>query len=214
MYSPFILILLSLLAITNAATNVATVDFSKNTGPAKFLASGFIYGWPDNGVNADSSIPENLVKDIRFNFDRAGGAQISARGWAYGGKASYVGRFNSTLSNYRTTRKYGGTFILLVHDLWGADGGGSPPLPGDKGSFNEATKFLTQLVADIKANNMLDGLVLDLWNEPGLTIFWPGTWDQYLKYWVFAYKFFRNALPNTTISGPSEAYSPITTSTK
>ncbi|KAJ0116698.1 hypothetical protein J7T55_009848 [Diaporthe amygdali] len=169
----------------------ATVDLTASVGQASFLGSGFIYGWPDNGTSADNSIPDNFVTDIKFHASRAGGAQISALGWAGGGYNEYIGRFDSTLSNYRTTRKYGGDFILLPHDLWGSDGGQSAGsvFPGDNGNWTEMEVFFGQLVSDLKENDMLEGLVFDIWNEPELTIFW-------------------NQLPGTLISGPSSANAP------
>lgn len=95
----------------------AVVDLSTLTGSAESLAAGFIYGWPDNGVEADVLIPASLVTPINFIANRAGGAQLPAPalGWAAGGYDGYIGRFRSTLSNYRTTRRFGGTFILLPH---------------------------------------------------------------------------------------------------
>ncbi|KAF2729236.1 glycoside hydrolase [Polyplosphaeria fusca] len=198
---------LASLGVVDAASGYATVDLSKTTGTAQFKASGFIYGWPDNGTSASTAIASNLVTDIKFNSNRAGGAQISAPGWAKKGYDGYIGRFNSALSNYRTTRKYGGDFLLLVHDLWGADGGNVGKFPGDNGNWSEMEAFLTQLCKDIKANNMLDGLVLDLWNEPDLTMFWAKSWDQFLGYSVRSYKIFKQNLPGTLISGPSMAHS-------
>lgn len=193
---------ISTLAATGAARSLgkrssgtATVNLAEPIGDAKYLASGFIYGWPDNGVDAASSIPDHFATDIKFNACRAGGAQLPApsKGWAFGGYEGYIGRFNSTLSNYLTTRKFGGDFILLVHDLWGADGGsGNDALfPGDNGDWTEVDTFIKQLVSDIQANNMLEGLVIDIWNEPELEIFWARTWEQYLEYYVHATALFR-----------------------
>ncbi|PVI04239.1 glycoside hydrolase family 39 protein [Periconia macrospinosa] len=196
------LTLLDAASIRRAAKGVATVDLSKTTGPAKFLASGWIYGFPDNGVEADTSIPTNYIADIKFGSSRAGGAQTPSRGWVNGGYNSYLPRFKSTLSNYRTTRKYNGDFILLVHDLWGADGSSIPRFPGDNGNWTETDAFLTQLAKDIKANNMLDGLVLDLWNEPDIDIFWAPNYPSP----------YRKNLPSTIISGPSAAHPPSTDS--
>lgn len=190
-----------------AAAGFATVDLAKTTGAAQFKASGFIYGWPDNSTSASNAIADSLVKEIKFNVNRAGGAQISAPGWAKGGYSGYIGRFNSTLSNYRTTRKYNGDFILLVHDLWGADGGNVGKFPGDNGNWAEMEAFIKQLCKDIKANSMLDGLVLDLWNEPDLTMFWGRSWNQFLDYSVRSYRLFKSELPTTNISGPSMAHS-------
>lgn len=215
--STVVSILLSSLTVLEAASirrvakGVATVDLSKTSGQAKFLASGWIYGFPDNGTAADTSIPANYITDVKFGASRAGGAQTSSRGWV-DGYQSYIPRFESTLSNYRTTRKYNGEFILLVHDLWGADGSSIPYFPGDNGNWTETDAFLTQLVKDIKANNMLDGLILDLWNEPDIDIFWARTWPQYLDYYVHAHNFFKKNLPSTIRSGPSMASSPSTNS--
>ncbi len=185
----------ALSATRQTAVGSASVDLMSHTGQAKFLASGFIYGLPGNGTHADSSIPEHLFRDINFNACRAGGAQMPAPslGWAVGGYDGYVGRFESTLSNYRTTRKYGGDqFILLPHDLWGADGGlGGGVYPGDGGDWSRMESFYEQLIGDIKANDMLEGLVIDIWNEPELDIFWSRSWEQYLEYYVRAHEIVR-----------------------
>ncbi|KAJ3535406.1 hypothetical protein NM208_g7142 [Fusarium decemcellulare] len=60
------------------SAGAATVDLSKRTGQASFLGSGFIYGFPDNGRDADNSIPDHFLTDIKFRTCRAGGAQIAA----------------------------------------------------------------------------------------------------------------------------------------
>ncbi|CCT72047.1 uncharacterized protein FFUJ_13957 [Fusarium fujikuroi IMI 58289] len=210
---------LVLAIVTNVAAQVqgtATVDLSKSHGPAQALGSGFIYGWPDNGTHVDTSIPDYLVTDIKFNANRGGGAQIPSLGWARGGYEGYLGRFNSTLSNYRTTRKYNADFILLPHDLWGADGGqgSNSPFPGDNGNWTEMELFWNQLVSDLKAHNMLDGLVIDVWNEPDIDIFWDRSWPQFLEYYNRATKLLRKALPGTLLSGPAMAHSPILTDDK
>lgn len=175
----------------------ATVDVSKKTGPAKFLGSNFIYGFPDNGEEAQTVIPDNFLTDIKFNACRAGGAQTVSTGWGAGGYDQYIGRFESTLSNYRSTRKFNGDFILLIHDLWGADGSSSDSalVPGDNGNYSEFEKFLAQLKKDINENDMLDGLVIDIWNEPELEIFWKRSWEQYLDYYVHATALVRYRFP-------------------
>ncbi|KAF5575015.1 hypothetical protein FPCIR_13352 [Fusarium pseudocircinatum] len=194
-----------------AQQGTASVDLSKHHGPAKALGSGFIYGWPDNGTQIDTSIPDYLVAGIKFNANRGGGAQFPSLGWARGGYEGYHGRFNSTLSNYRTTRKYNAEFILLPHDLWGADGGqgSNSPFPGDNGNWTEMELFWNQLISDLKAHNMLEGLVIDVWNEPDIDIFWDRSWPQFLEYYNRATRLLRKALPGTLLSGPAMAHSPI-----
>ncbi|UZP34361.1 hypothetical protein NXS19_002177 [Fusarium pseudograminearum] len=192
------------------AQGTATVNLAQGIGKPQALGSGFIYGFPDNGTHADKSIPDNLITDIKFNANRGGGAQIPAPGWATGGLKGYQGRFQSSLSNYLTTRKYNADFILLPHDLWGADGGQSSesPFPGDNGNFTEMEVFWKQLISDLKANNMLQGLVIDVWNEPDITSFWNRPWPQYLDYYNRATKLIRKELPGAVLSGPSMADSP------
>jgi hypothetical protein len=178
----------------------AQVKLKSLRGSATALASGFIYGWPDNGTDADTSIPSHFPKDIAFRANRAGGAQLSAPalGWAAGGYESYIGRFESTLSNYRTTRKYGGVFILLPHDLWGADGlqGGESKFPGDDGDWTEMETFWTQVINDLKAADALEDLVIDIWNEPDVDSFWDRSFEQYLEYYVRAHRMLRRVVPH------------------
>ncbi|RYP73984.1 hypothetical protein DL771_003295 [Monosporascus sp. 5C6A] len=192
---------------SNASAGTAAVILTKSIGEPKFLGSGFIYGWPDNGTSTDNSVPDYLVTGFKFNANRAGGAQIPAKGWATGGYEGYIGRFHSAFSNYQTTRKYGGEFILLPHDLWGADGGqaSTSPYPGDDGNWTNMERFWNQTIKDLKANDMLDGLVVDIWNEPDIDIFWARPWTQYVEYYFGQ---FRAQLPGTLISGPSMAHSP------
>ncbi|KAL4724504.1 hypothetical protein ACLX1H_007945 [Fusarium chlamydosporum] len=209
-----------LLALTTTVASqvqgTATVDLSKEIGRSQALGSGFIYGWPDNETYADNSIPDDLVTDIKFNSNRGGGAQIPSLGWATGGYEGYLGRFNSTLSNYLTTRKYDADFILLPHDLWGADGGqgSESPYPGDNGNWTEMELFWNQLISDLKAHDMLQGLVIDVWNEPDIDIFWARSWTQFLEYYNRATNLIRKAIPDTLLSGPANAHSPSLTDEK
>ncbi|KAH7007686.1 hypothetical protein EDB80DRAFT_523501, partial [Ilyonectria destructans] len=48
--------------------------------------------------------------------------------------------------------------------------------------WSDMETFLRQLISDIKDNSMLDGLVIDLWNEPDLDTFWDRSWSQYVEY--------------------------------
>ncbi|KAH7122116.1 glycoside hydrolase superfamily [Dactylonectria estremocensis] len=181
----------SLAAVTPAkrdAAGTATVFLDEPSGKPEKLASGFIYGLPDNvDGTANTDIPQKYFKDMGFNYCRAGGAQAPAKGWALN---QYEGRWKSALSNYRTTRRHGGKFILLIHDLWGADGtqGAGFPYPGDKGSWKKWNQFLDQVFEDIRENNMIPGLEIDIWNEPDLGLFWNAPQTQYLNLWKRTYE--------------------------
>lgn len=106
----------------------------------------------------------------------------------------YRQRFATVLANYKTTMANGGTFILLIHDLWGADGtqNSSAPYPGDNGDWTSWDSYLTQLFSDLNSNSMTTKLVVDIWNEPDLSAFWgTRTQSQYLQMWGRTYYKFR-----------------------
>lgn len=91
-----ILILASLQVVKSVATpsslvsprdaiGTATVSLAVPSGTPEHLASGFIYGLPDSADgSANFSIPDRLIRDMGFNYNRAGGAQISSLGWVAG----------------------------------------------------------------------------------------------------------------------------------
>lgn len=63
-----------------ASSGTATVNLAVPQGTPSHLASGFIYGIPDT----PNQIPDQFYTDMGFRYTRAGGAQIPARGWAFG----------------------------------------------------------------------------------------------------------------------------------
>jgi hypothetical protein len=60
----------------------ANVNFNNNTGSPQHLASGILYGVPDQ----QGQVPDHWYTDMGFNYLRAGGAQVGApgRGWVWG----------------------------------------------------------------------------------------------------------------------------------
>ncbi|KAF5536109.1 glycoside hydrolase family 39 [Fusarium phyllophilum] len=197
----------------------ATVFLDQPSGKPEKLASGWIYGFPDNADGtANTDILQKYIKDVGFKYNRAGGAQTPYKGWArneyevghFPSLALLVtfkimrhlltfnkGRWKSSLSNYRTTRRNGGKFILLIHDLWGADStqGAGSPYPGDGGNWKNWNAFLDQVFSDILKNKMTAGLEIDIWNEPDLNLFWDAPQTQYLNMWKRACDRIRKELP-------------------
>lgn len=170
-------------------TGTATVFLNQQTGEPKQLASGWIYGIPDT----PGQIPDNFYTDVGFRYGRGGGSQLpDTRGW-YRSKADYDARFQSALSNYRTTRKYGATYILLPSALWGADGGQPPdaPYPGDDNDWSRWDQMMSSWIADAKKHDMLEQLVFDIWNEPDLEFFWNRPRSQWLELWSRTYSLLR-----------------------
>ena len=170
---------------TRQSSATAVLDLSVRRGTPQQLASGVLYGTPDT-LN---QIPDNFYTEPKLKYFRAGGAQLfgaGQRGWHWG---EYTARFQSTLSNYRTARKYGGEFQILPHDIWGTDTvNSSTAWPGDNGDWRSYEAFLDRLVSDIKANNMLPGLKFDTWNEPNFALFWPRPISQWLELWKRTYQ--------------------------
>ncbi|MDQ0595700.1 hypothetical protein QF037_000045 [Streptomyces canus] len=206
-------VLLAVLATTlvpagpsQAADTSVTVDFATAAGAPTYHASGMIYGMTPNG-----SLPQDhFFKDIKWHFMRAGGAQLNSGGYATS-LAAYQTRWNSTLAQYKRTVALGGTFELLPHDLWGADGTTTQGWPGDNGDWTQFDNFVTQLINDVKANNMT--VQWDLWNEPDLSGFWGASQTQYLQMWSRFHARVRAAFPDQLIVGPSMAGQPNSSNT-
>ncbi|MFF7163790.1 RICIN domain-containing protein [Streptomyces sp. NPDC008086] len=181
---------------SQAADTTVSVDFGSVGGAPTYRASGTIYG-----MSEDGSLPqEHFYKDIKWKFMRAGGAQLDSPGGWVAGK--YDRRWNSTLAQYKRTKALGGTFVILPHDLWGADGTTSPTFPGDNGNWSSFDAFYDRLLSDVRAAGMTD-IQWDIWNEPDCPGFWNSGMPQYLEMWKRAYRKIRAAIPGAVTVGAS-----------
>ncbi|WP_236594951.1 beta-xylosidase [Saccharothrix sp. 6-C] len=178
------------------------VDFSATGGAPTHRASGWIYG-----MTEDASGPaDRFFHDVRFRRMRAGGAQLdSPGGWVSG---RYDRRWRATRAQLLRTRSLGGEFILLPHDLWGADGHPIARFPGDDGDWADYDAFLTRLIHDVGAAGA--PVQWDLWNEPNLPTFWNRPQAQYFELWRRTHRRVRAAFPRQPIVGPSFAGVPTT----
>ncbi len=185
-----------------AADESIAVDFSAGAGTPAYRASGWIYGMTENA----SAPADHFYRDVKFQAMRAGGAQLdSPGGWVSG---RYDRRWNATRAQLLRTRALGGRFVLLVHDLWGADGYPISRFPGDNGDWTDYDNFLTRLIGDVRATGA--PVEWDLWNEPNISLFWNRPQSQYFALWQRAYQRIRAAFPAQPIIGPSLAGVPST----
>ncbi|MBO3751246.1 RICIN domain-containing protein [Streptosporangiaceae bacterium NEAU-GS5] len=198
------LVTASAVAVTpaQAADESISVNFSAAGGSPSYRASGWIYG-----MTEDATAPaDHFYRDVKFRYMRAGGAQLdSPGGWVSG---RYDRRWNATRAQLLRTRSLGGEFILLVHDLWGADGFPISRFPGDNGDWTDYDNFLTRLINDVRATGA--PVQWDIWNEPNITLFWNRPQSQYFEMWRRAYQRIRAAFPTHLIVGPSYAGVPTT----
>ncbi|HEX6353103.1 RICIN domain-containing protein [Actinophytocola sp.] len=194
--------LLTMSAPARAADESITVNFSVAGGSPTYRASGWIYGMSENAA----APADHFYRDVRFRYMRAGGAQLdSPGGWVSG---RYDRRWNATRAQLLRTRSLGGEFILLIHDLWGADGFPISRFPGDNGNWTDYDNFLTRLINDVRATGA--PVQWDLWNEPNITLFWNRPQAQYFELWRRTYQRVRAAFPGQLIVGPSHAGVPTT----
>jgi Ricin-type beta-trefoil lectin domain-like/Glycosyl hydrolases family 39 len=186
-----------------AADESISVNFATAGSAPSYRASGWIYGMTENA----SGPADHFYRDVKFRYMRAGGAQLgSPGGWVNGG---YQRRWNATVAQARRTIALGGQFILLPHDLWGADGYPISRFPGDNGDWTDYDNFLTRVINDVRAAGIT--VQWDIWNEPNITIFWNRPQSQYFELWRRSYARIRAAFPNQLIVGPSCACVPSTT---
>ncbi|WP_158853536.1 RICIN domain-containing protein [Saccharothrix deserti] len=192
--------LITMTAPAQAGDESIAVDFSVTGGSPTYRASGWIYG-----MSEDASAPaDNFFRDVKFRYMRAGGAQLDSPGGWVSGK--YDRRWNATRAQLLRTRSLGGEFILLPHDLWGADGYPISRFPGDNGNWTDYDNFLTRLIDDVRATGA--PVQWDIWNEPNITLFWNRPQSQYFELWRRTYQRVRAAFPTHLIVGPSCACVP------
>ncbi|GAA0412425.1 RICIN domain-containing protein [Microbispora corallina] len=185
-----------------AADQSISVNFSVAGSAPTYRASGWIYGMTENAANP----PDHFFTDVKYRYMRAGGAQLDSPGGWVSGK--YDRRWNATRAQLLRTRSLGGQFVLLVHDLWGADGYPISRFPGDNGDWTDYDNFLTRLINDVQASGA--PVMWDIWNEPNITLFWNRPQSQYFEMWHRAYQRIRSAFPSHLIVGPSLAGVPST----
>jgi hypothetical protein len=186
-----------------AADESITVNFSVAGGSPTYRASGWIYG-----MTEDASGPaDHFYRDVKFRYMRAGGAQLDQPGGWVSGR--YQRRWNATLAQARRTIALGGQFILLPHDLWGADGYPISRFPGDNGDWTDYDNFLTRVINDVRAAGIT--VQWDIWNEPNISLFWNRPQAQYFELWRRTYQRIRAEFPTHLIVGPSCACVPTTT---
>ncbi|WP_230393872.1 RICIN domain-containing protein [Plantactinospora alkalitolerans] len=185
-----------------AADESISVNFSAASGTPTYRASGWIYGMTENA----SGPPDSYFRDVKFRYMRAGGAQLdSPGGWVSG---RYDRRWNATRAQLLRTRSLGAEFVILPHDLWGADGYPISRFPGDNNSWTDYDAFLTRLIDDVRATGA--PVQWDIWNEPNITLFWNRPQAQYFELWRRTYQRIRAAFPSHLIVGPSCACVPST----
>ncbi|NUR48459.1 MAG: beta-xylosidase, partial [Hamadaea sp.] len=185
-----------------AADESISVNFSVAGGSPTYRASGWIYGMTENAAGP----PDHFFTDVKFRYMRAGGAQLdSPGGWVSG---RYQRRWDATLAQARRTLALGGQFVILNHDLWGADGYPISRFPGDNGDWSDYDAFLTRLIGDVRAAGIT--VEWDIWNEPNLSLFWNRPQSQYFELWRRTYQRLRTEFPGQLIVGPSLAGVPTT----
>jgi hypothetical protein len=114
---------------------------------------------------------DHFYRDVRFRYMRAGGAQLdSPGGWVSG---RYDRRWNATRAQLLRTRSLGGEFILLAHDLWGADGYPISP----QSQYFELWRRTYQRVRAAFPSQLIVGP-----SHAGVPTTSPGWWTQYLDF--------------------------------
>jgi hypothetical protein len=184
--------------------DTAAVDFANLRGPAVQRGSGILYGLTEDGADP----PDDFLTGMAFRSERAGGAQLDSPGGWVG--RTFERRWASTVAQCKRTTALGGSFIMLVHDLYGADGAALDRWPGDHGSWADFDDFLGELIRQVRAAQI--DPQWDLWNEPDLDLFWARPQERYLEMWRRAYAKVRAEFPAAVIVGPSSAGEPSETS--
>ncbi|VUC29732.1 unnamed protein product [Clonostachys rosea] len=203
------------------ASGTATVTLDSASGTAAFIANGVHNGIPPNDFSSyvkgtppakaavQTQIPDQFFSGIKLQNARGGQGNLPkpSRGWMYG-KEEYKNRFRAFHSDYLTTRKFGGNYTLMLGNLFGQRNDTSPH-PGDDGDWASWDEFVTTICSDLVKNNILDGLDIEIWNEPDIQFYYYSTW---LQVWGRAFYQLKAKLPSKVrVVGPGLAKPPADT---
>ena len=157
-----------------SAKDSVTLDMAVAQGAPTYFGSGFIYGISEDGTQP----PTPLLRDIKVQEFRAG------RGVTGGcGQGAWDTHWKVIKGYYARAKELGVPMLILVSD----DYQYSCPIPGDGGDWTTFTDFMSQLIANVKANGMTGPDVRwELWNEADYSGFWKGTQAQWLETWKHA----------------------------
>ena len=93
-------------------------------------------------------------------------------------------------SDYEVTRRHGGNFQIMIHDMWGTDSWPSMDetlMPGDNGSYEDFDEFLDFFFELLIADGITENIWWDLWNEIDNVNFLNRGIDRWLEYWGHAH---------------------------
>uniref|UniRef100_A0A8H7N8S0 Glycoside hydrolase family 39 protein n=1 Tax=Bionectria ochroleuca TaxID=29856 RepID=A0A8H7N8S0_BIOOC len=206
---------------TVTASGTATVALDSASGTAAFIANGVHNGIPPNDFSAyvkgtppskaavQTQIPDHFFTGIKLQNARGGQGNLPkpSRGWMYG-KEEYKNRFRAFHSDYLTTRKFGGNYTLMLGNLFGQRNKTSPH-PGDGGDWTSWDEFVTTICSDLIENDILDGLDIEVWNEPDIQFY---NYTPWLQVWGRAFYQLKAKLPSKVrVVGPGLAKPPADT---
>lgn len=186
-----------------AGNQTVTVDLRSTHGTVSGVGSGFLYGLSEDG----SAPQDSLLAPLKPRSARGGGARLSGGGWVgdgYRAGAGYQRRIASALAQARRINGYGGTYDLLISDVWGADTTqpANTVYPCTNGDCSNWQQFLDRLVADVQASGV--HVRYDVWNEPTGAFFAPGfNTPQYYAMWDTAARELRARDGSAVVVGPS-----------
>jgi hypothetical protein len=193
-----------------AAAESLNVNLAAPVGPATGVGEGFLYGVSQDGTQP----PDQYLQPLGITAFRGGG-HVSG-GWIGDGYQNGSGTqadVNTVIAQARrlTQAPYHAQYQVILSDIYGADGGqpSNTMYPCTNGNCSNWVTFLDDVVGELQATGLK--FSYDIWNEPDISIFWPGASvnsTQYFQMWDTAVKTIRSLAPGATIVGPDMAYTP------
>jgi hypothetical protein len=194
-----------------ASATSLSVNLASTVRPATGVGEGFLYG-----VSQDATQPtEQLLQPLGITAFRGGGHVT--RGWIGDGYRYGSGTqtdVNTVITQGRrlTRPPYHAQYQVILSDIYGNDGGqpSNTVYPCTNGDCSNWISFIDAVVGALQASGLT--FAYDIYNEPDISVFWPGgsvNSTQYFQMWDSAFRELRRIAPNALIVGPSFAFTPL-----
>lgn len=117
-----------------------------------------------------------VIQPLGLRYYATGGGKTATSGWGTS-KEGFAARLDLTIQDCRRAQGLGGSCLIKLSDLWGADGSQTSDLkyPGDSNDWSSWDAFIQAVIDGLATASLAaQNTSIQIWNEPDTKSYWPG----------------------------------------